>query len=191
MRLRLLPAIAVPVLLAGCSSQDVSLELRDNPLYAEWYHQDMVDHIVSLELEQDDSLKNADAKRSADETRQASLRAGDEAENMQQAGWLGTFVEVEEPVEGEVLVWNGGLYTGPDFLSVPGTDLHVYLSASVDPRSYRFPSDDDVDLGPLVTPYGSQTIPAPKDLTDVRTVVLWDAGLKRLHAFAQVHRTAQ
>ncbi len=190
MRTRPLLLLSASALLAGCTSSEVSQELLENPLYAEWYHQDIVDHIVSLELSQTDALKDADAKRSADETRQASIKAGDEAEAIQQSGLLGNFIEADEPVEGEVLLWNGALYTDPGFLTVPGTDLRVYLSTSMDPREQPFPSEEDIELGPLLTPYGAQTLSAPETLADIRTVVLWDAGLKRMHAFAQVRRTA-
>lgn len=177
------------VLLAACTATSgVSQNPPDNPLYAEWYYEDLVDHIVSLELASDDSLRDADAKKSADEARAAGLKAAGEAEEKQNKGLHGTLAEVKEPVTGEVLIIDGALYFSPDFVSVPGVELHAYLSTAIDPRESRFPGEDDIDAGVLASPYGAQALPVPADLPDIRSVVLWDKALKRVHAFAQVRR---
>ena len=59
----------------------------------------------------------------------------------------------------------------------------------VDPRDVVFPDITSIDLGRIDYPYGAMSLPvhAKADAAkNLRSVVLWDAKLKRLHGFAQL-----
>lgn len=173
---------------AACTPQQTASDLSQNPLYVEWYNQDIVEQIVSLELNDDPSLKDPEAKELADAARKDALSKSKAAEAEQLTGLMGAFSEVAEPTDGEALLLDDALHLGPDFLSTPGVDLRIYVSSAVDPRDAAFPADADIDLGPLMSPYGPQTYRFPTPSQDIRTVVLWDAALKRIHAFAQMQK---
>jgi hypothetical protein len=193
MTARRFAALAILTLpLAACARTGADRALLENPLYAEWYYQDVVDHVVDLELADDASLKDADAKAKADAARKDALEKSNAAEARQDAGAKGTFVEVAEPNAGEALLLEGTLYISPDFQTAPGVDLHMYLSPAQDPREAAFPGPDDIDIGPVADPYGPHAYElGGKQLPDVRSAVLWDNALKRMHGFAQLRRVAQ
>jgi hypothetical protein len=83
------------------------------------------------------------------------------------------------------------LYLSSDFVSKPGTNLHVYLTTVVDPRDGSFPDPTAIDLGAIQTVYGAQQFAVPKQEKPelLRTFVLWDKGFNRLYGFAQLTKT--
>jgi len=184
--------LLLPVLLLGaCSRGEISTEtkaLLENPLYAEWYYNDIVDDLTTLAIRNDPMLKDAARKAAADAARKEAAEKSREVVQQRQKGRLGQFRGPEQIVEGKALLLGDTLFFGPDFLSIPGPELHVYLSEMLDPREAAFPDASVLDLGLLKSPYESQnyTIVEPKDLTNYRTVVLWDTKLRRLYAFAQL-----
>lgn len=179
------------VLLAACTRTSGDLTLNDrlrNPLFAEYYHEDVTEQMVQLQLNEDPSLENADHKAAADAARQASLAAALEARRLQRTGKSGSFVPASGFAQGEALLTDGALYFHPQFITDTGADVHVVLSSAVDPREGTFPGDNTIDLGKLKTPYGDQWYAMEdSDIPGVQSIVLWDAGLERLIGFAQLH----
>ena len=176
------------LLLAACTAgPSASLQDRlQNPLFAEYYYDDLVDQMVTLQLHNDPAVVEDAGKDLADATRRDALQQSRDAQGLQQQGRMGEFVEAEAYAKGEVLLTDDALYFHPTFLATPGVDIRVMLTESIDPRDVEFPDPSAQDLGGLKSPYGDQwyALSAPQD--SMRTVVLWDAGLKRLMSFAQL-----
>ena len=103
-------------------------------------------------------------------------------------GPSGRIISDQQYALGEVLILNGMLYMGADFITLPSPNQHVYLSSIIDPRDVTFPDETAIDLGSIKDAYGahSYAIPAGTDQTKIRTVVLWDQEFKRVYGFAQV-----
>lgn len=189
---RLSPLLAIAAFLIGCTAQvtesptlDASLQ---NPLFAEWYYEELVQRMVELEIKQDPLLQDATKKALADSVRKDALQKSKEATKKQLQGMFGSFVSILEYVKGEALYVSDRVYFGPDFTATPGISVHVFLTTTVDPRDVTFPDPTAMDLGPLESPYesGSYGVPSVEDPLLYRTVVLFDTSLNRIHGFAQL-----
>lgn len=121
-----------------------------------------------------------------------SLRAAQDAQAIIQEGWLGSFVRgQDDEVTGSVLLLDGWLHIGPSFLMTPGLDVHVYVSQMIDPLEGTFPDETAIEVGPLVTAFGMQSLPLPASVSldgTYRTVVLYDEAVQRVSAFAQLEK---
>lgn len=179
--------------LAACTrSPDPSFQSRlGNPLFAEQYYSELVDHFVNLQIRSDPSMKDEAKKRAADDAREDALAKAQAATTKVNEGILGNFMSVQENTKGTTLIVDGMLYFGTDFEVVPGGDMHVYITSLVDPRNGSggvFPDATAVDVGLLKSAYGTQEYVVPEDKRESRnlTVALWDKMLNRLHGFAQL-----
>lgn len=186
-------AILATFVLSSCggSSQASSVtrdQLLRNPLFAEQYYDDLGDQMVNLFI-QNDPVTTGPKKELIEQTRVDSPNAAREANSLQRQGRMGNFVSDKATVLGEVLLLNDRLYTGPDFVGSPGRNLQVILSKLSDPREGTFPDPDSVNLGALISPYGSQEIDVPtlQNPGTYLSVVLWDKDLELMYAFAQLH----
>ncbi len=182
-------------MLAGCSanagSSNISMEQHlQNPLFAERYWEEMVDRMVSRQLNDPEIVKDPAKAAVIDEIRSSALEKAQEQTRKRREGTFGYFVSINEPTEGQALLIDKTLYIGPSFMTVPGPNLHIYLTQVVDPRdSKTFPDEATIDLGPLSSPYDEQVYHLPantKDIEKYRTVVLYDTELERLYAFVQL-----
>lgn len=202
---RTFSAIALPALfLAGCGANvgmpthDTSLqdELR-NPLYAEYYYDDLTSQMVDLALSENPILEDASVRSTVDRTRTRSLQHSALAEKAQENGRRGSFLSDRGVVSGEALLLDDVLYFGPTFDAAPGAKLTVYLTTAIDPRDAAFPDPTAVSLGGIKNNYGAQAyaVPAHAEPTGtgagLRTAVLWDDDLGLLHGFAQLSLTAR
>ena len=184
--------LSVALLLIGCTAQVVENQPLDaqlqNPLFAEWYYEELVQRMVELEIKQDPLLQDATKKAVADSTRKEALQKSKEATKKQLQGTMGSLISILEETNGEVLFLNNHLYFGPDFAATPGISLHIFMTTAVDPRDVSFPDETAIDLGPLQSPYdpGMYAVPPVEDPLLYRTVVLFDTTLKRIHGFAQL-----
>ena len=193
---KLLPALALCALLAGCASygptQDAALQdqLR-NPLYAEYYYDDLTNQMINLAL-RDDPVMDDDAKRAlVDRTRTRALEHSALALKEQDRGLRGIFQSEQDLVLGDALLLDGVLYLSPTFDAAPGPSQGLYLTAAVDPRDGDFPDASAVRLGGLKNQYGAQSFDVSKlgpasGSGSLRTLVLWDDELGLLYGFAQL-----
>jgi hypothetical protein len=155
MRKPLILTVILPILLVGCGSTMSAGDPMGNPLYAERYHDDMVEQMVDLVLQNDPLTKDDAMSDIIEDTRVDSLRAAEDANDEQDPGLHGQIVSDFEYAIGEVLLLDGTLYIGPDFETKPGPDLHAYLTDALDPRDAgTFPSAATVDLGTVKNNYG-------------------------------------
>lgn len=184
------------LLLAACGApKPVSISLQQrlaNPLYAEYYFDDLVEHLVDLDIQNDPTLDDARAKSAADDARRDGLQAAKAATKKQAEGLDGVFIPAKDFAQGEVLLVDDMLFFHPQFLATPSPDIHVMLSESIDPRDGEFPDANAVDAGPLQSPYGDQSYTLPittpaGEQPPYRSIVLWDATLQRIVGFAQMH----
>lgn len=202
MRTTLLWTIAITTLLAGCTTTYVASPTNDpplaerlhNPLYAEYYFDDLTEQMLTLALREDPSLQDATIRNMVDRTRTESLERAAAAVKAQKEGRIGPFLSDRELVFGEALLLDHVLYFGPTFDSAPGPSLHTYLTTVVDPREDVFPDPTAIALGPLKDQYGAQSFAVPPDAESgstipLRTVVLWDNELEILYGFAQLATT--
>ena len=186
---------SIVTLLTGCigstgTNTSLTMQLR-NPLFAERYYDEQVDHMVSLEIQNDPLATAEDKKEIIDEVRVASLKKAKDAEARQKEGMVGIIKSDFEYAVGEALLLDNTLFLGPTFETIPGPSLEVYVSTIHDPREGTFPDASAQNLGPLQTPYGAQSfpVPAPKSTEPAdqfRTFVLWDSDLERIYGFAQL-----
>lgn len=178
------------LLLAACApgtSADLRMRL-ENPLYAEQYYDELVDSMVNMELQNDPLVKDPAMKELIEETRTEALRLSNEADEQQNKGLIGAIMSDFGYAAGEALLLDNTLYLGATFSTIPGPELHVYLTTVVDPRDGTFPDDTAMDLGAIHNAYGDQSydLPEETDPTGLRTLVLWDEQLKRIYGFAQL-----
>lgn len=191
---RLFLLATTTLLLAGCGSTEISLKQQlENPLFAEYYYDDLVERLVNIEIYKDAFPENVELlndparKEIMDAARREGLRLSKEAVKLQERGKRGGIVPVLEKARGEVLVWEDRVFFGPDFDLPPGPNLHLYLSEMIDPRDGDFPDASALDLGVLQNPYGTSSQMFPKvDLANYQSLAIYDASLQRLHAFAQI-----
>lgn len=186
----LLSAALPALFLSACSGRGVAFPSPDtiaqNPLYLYADESLRVQYIANLQLKEptmSGSLKTAKLQ---------SLRAAQDAQAIIQEGWLGSFVRgQDDEVTGSVLLLDGWLHIGPSFLMTPGLDVHVYVSQMIDPLEGAFPDETAIEVGPLVTAFGMQSLPLPASVSldgTYRTVVLYDEAVQRVSAFAQLEK---
>lgn len=182
------------LLLAACNHQEapkeVTLEVElHNPLFADWYFNDLVDRMVDLEIQEDPLLADPLKRKIAEETRKQALENAKEARKIQRKGFEGSFQPLLEFAKGDVLYLGNTIYLSPEFNTVPGPSLHIFLSTVVDPRTEgSFPDPTALDLGPIKSPYGahSYSVPPVDNPILYRSIVLYDTSLERLYGLAQL-----
>jgi len=184
----------IPVtLLTGCAATagpSVATQARlGNPLVAERYWDEMVDRMATLQIGSDPLLADAKKAKVVEDTKRDALQRSQQEREKVRLGISGDFIAVAELTEGRALLLDGTLFLGSTFTAYPGPTLRLYLTEATDPRDGVFPDPTSVDLGALQTPYGAQEYLLPEEHQDndaLRTVVLWDRRLGRMHAFAQL-----
>lgn len=190
---------AALVLLAACGNA-VGMPTRDtdlkdqlrNPLYAEYYYDDLTELMVALVLEADPIVEEPGVRQILDRTRTRSLQHANLAQKAQDNGKRGRFLSDRELVVGDALLLDNVLYFGPTFDSAPGPSLQVYLTTAVDPRDAAFPDETAVHLGPVKNQYGAQAFAVPQQPAQtgtgagLRTAVLWDDDMGMLYGFVQL-----
>lgn len=176
----------------GIPANDASLEdnLR-NPLYAEYYYDDLTGQMVDLALQENPILDEPGIRDTVDRTRTRSLQQAAIADKAQLTGRRGGFLSDRSVAAGEALLLDGTLYFGPTFDAAPGPKLSVYLTTLIDPRDEAFPDPTAVRLGGIKNQYGAQAYAVPEQPdagtgAALRTVVLWDDDLGLLYGFAQL-----
>lgn len=181
--------LCTSLMLTACTGATALDNHFENPLYAEWYYQDLVDEMVELVLREDPLTKDEKKLSIIDDTRRNALQLQKEAEAQQNEGLMGGFVSDIATTRGEALLLENMLYLGQDFDTIPGPSLRLYLTTAVDPRDAAFPDETAIDLGALKNAYGAQAYALPENDEEVnyRTLVLWDEKLERLYGFAQLH----
>ncbi len=191
--------IALPLILSGCASfglpkEDVALrDLLRNPLYAEYYYDDLTEQMVTLALREDPILEEPGIRSVVDRARTRSLEHAALAVKAQEKGRRGGFISERELAAGDALLLENVLYIGPTFNVAPGPALSVYLTTLVDPRDAApFPDPTAVRLGGIKNNYGAQSYAVPPQPeptgtgASLRTAVLWDDDLGILYGFAQL-----
>ena len=177
--------------------QDAGLkdQLR-NPLYAEFYYDDLTEQMIGIALSDDPMMQDPAKRAIIDRTRTRSLEHASVALKAQDKGMRGQFRSDGDLVFGDALLLDGILYFGPTFDAAPGPSQSLYLTTLVDPRDAAFPDATAVRVGGPKNQYGAQAFDvsalAPASGTGtLRTVVLWDDELERLYGFAQLQSVAR
>lgn len=179
------------IALTGCGaskSTDLQSNLQ-NPLYAEQYYDAQVENMVNLLIGSGELLRDPSIKKAIDDARIEGLRLAKAATDIQSTGKIGAIASDTEEARGEVLLINGSLYTGPEFRIWPGVDVRLYLSTVIDPRDVTFPDETAIEIGRIHTAFGSTSYDVSAALAKtegLRTVVFYDAILKRMLGFAQL-----
>lgn len=198
---RISTLLTLTALLAGCGyglpRQDSTLQdqLR-NPLYAEYYYDDLTDQMISIALRDDPMMADKTKRNTIDRTRTRALEHSQYAIETQMDGQSGIFISDRNMVAGNALLLDGILYISPTFDAAPGPSQSLYLTTSVDPRDVTFPDPTAVRIGGLKNQYGAQAFDVSKlrpasGTGSFRTVVLWDDELDMLYGFAQLSKTAR
>lgn len=198
-RMKRLFAISMATLSLAACGNAVGLPLHDtslqdqlrNPLYAEFYYQDLVETLVSLSLQDDPILQEPGVRAIVDRARVRALEHANLAEKAQDKGRRGGFIGDRQWAGGEALLLDDVLYVGPTFDSAPGPKLSMYLTTLIDPRDADFPDDTAVRLGLVKNQYGAHAYEVPGGTPRtgtgaLRTAVLWDDELGLLYGFAQL-----
>ncbi|MFA6522760.1 MAG: DM13 domain-containing protein [Candidatus Peribacteraceae bacterium] len=191
---RYLFPLFLALLLAGCTRSDSGQanvrweNLMQNPLYADQYWLDMVNRMVEMQLQEPDLAKNKTLLATVDEVRRNALLREQAEARKRREGKEGSFIQVKEFTEGRALLRGTTLSFSPTFSTVPGPNLRIYLSPSLDPRDAAFPDTGSLNVGRLESPYGAQEylLSEETDTKPFRTVVLYDPKLERLYGFAQL-----
>lgn len=184
--------LLAPLLLVACktTTSDISYDaLLKNPLFVEQYAEQLVETMVNLEIYEDPIVEDVAKKKVIDATKEYWLQQAVQARKDQRNGMKGNFIQITEYTEGEVLFTGDAVHFGPTFSVSPGPELRVILTNAIDPRDVTFPDETAIDVGELTVPYGAQSFILKEkieDITQYRTVVLWDKKLDRLYAFAQM-----
>ena len=181
--------VAILPALAACSRQSAALDDHlENPLFAERYAEELVEHMVELTIQNDPLLQDERRKEIADDARRQWFDRARLARQKQREGVQGVFLPMKTFVTGDALYVDDTLYIGTTFDVTPGPALHLFLTTAVDPRDVPFPDPAAFDLGVLRSPYGAQAYAVPRTESSLpyRTVVLFDTELERLHGFAQM-----
>lgn len=196
----LLPLAASAALLAGCGNT-VGLPQRDealqdhlrNPLYAEYYYDDLTEQMVNLALQEDPILEDSGIRATVDRTRTRSLQHANLANKAKDKGIRGSFMSDRGLTAGDALLLDDVLYIGPTFDAAPGPSLTMYLTTLVDPRdAASFPDPTAVRLGTIKNQYGAHAYEVKRPPAaagtgaGLRTAVLWDDDLGILYGFAQL-----
>ena len=189
----LLPLLALFAVVGCATSVDTSNpisfdKMMTNPLYAQRYWEDLTETMVNIQINKDkDIVGNQQKLAAVDTLRRNALEKAQTISLLMHGGKEGQFLTIKEQTNGSVLLLNNILYFSPDFETIPGSSLHLYLTQSVDPRNGSFPDKTSTDLGKLASPYGAQQYPVPgKNVTALRTAVLYDTDLSRIYGFVQL-----
>lgn len=204
MRRTLLLAPAL-VLISCTPAGSISQDPTENPLVVEQYEAELVDHFVNLEIQKDPALNDSEVRNTVNAARASAIERSRSAAAAVESGIMGNFLGIREETKGTALMTGDGLYFGTDFITIPGAELHVYVTDAVDPRDTPvFPDPSAVDLGLLRSPYGAQAYAVPSNVQPTpvtgsgstvtetpeerrhATVVLYDLALRRFHGFAQL-----
>ncbi len=163
-----------------------------NPLFAERYYEDMMQHMVNLVINNDPLTKDPETMEIVDDLRNDSLNKAQEANARQAQGLSGIVISNDEYAFGEMLLLNNTLYVSPDFTVAPGPALHMYLTTVIDPHDETFPDETALALGPLKNPYGIQSYEVPASDAETQpayaTAVIWDETFKRVYGFVQLRK---
>ncbi len=183
------------IALSACGAPTSSMthdESMRNPLYAEYYWNDLVDTLTNIEIdatrkENAEFLKEKGNLDRLHSLKEDALAAAKKERAKRDDGASGPFARDTEETQGFIMLLDNVLYTNPSFNTPPGPSLHIYLSPVVDPRDAVFPDPDATDLGLLQQPYGAQTMVLSKEpAKKPHVVVLYDTVLKRIYGFAQL-----
>jgi hypothetical protein len=184
---RFLLAASPLLFLTACASKSADLQtLLQNPLYAEQYYDAQVDNMVNMLIGSGELLRDPEVKAAIDESRLEGLRLAQEATAKQSTGKMGIIASDTEEAVGEVLLVDNILYLGPEFQMLPGVDVRVYLSETVDPRDVPFPDSTAVEIDSIHTSFGATQYTVSSSNKNLRTFVLYDKALKRIVGFAQL-----
>lgn len=182
--------VAVTLLLSACGpTTSATHDPLQNPLYADQFYSDMVERLVTMQLRNEAPAKDPAIKKLVDKERVDGVAKVHEAAALKSQGLIGRLQSETEDAQGQTLLLNNRLFVGTDFLATPGRNAHVYLTTTVDPRDGTFPDPTAVDLGLVQRAYGAQAwdLPARTGTGTLRTMVIYDANLKWLLGFAQLH----
>lgn len=184
--------ILFTLVLSACSNGvSHSNDHLSNPLVAARYGEELSDTMANLVIIDDPIAKDPIFREIVDQKIAEGKAITQAARERMEQGTFGFFSLVEEDTNGFALLLKNTLYLSSDFVTKPGANVHLYLSATVDPRESVFPDATAIDLGVLQSPYGAQEYAVPKDVDEpLRTVVIWDTDLKRIHGFAQLQEGA-
>lgn len=163
--------------------------LLENALFAERYSEAMVDTMVELEIYNDPIIQDEKKRKIADQTKEKWLKVAQAARKKQREGSKGGFIPMSEFTSGEVLYVDNTVFLAPDFATVPGPSLHLFLSETVDPRDVEFPDTTAIDLGEIRSNLGTSRYEVVEagEPSAYRSLVLWDSALGRLYGFAQIN----
>lgn len=162
----------------------------ENPLFAERYYDELVENMVEIEIYENPLAHDPQKKRLIERTRKEGLENAKKANSVQNTGKTAALISMETYTKGIVLLTDTHLFFSSEFEIIPGVELHVFLTETVDPRDVTFPDETAVDLGIVQSAYGHQSYALPASMTGalrMRSIVLWDKALERLHGFGQLH----
>ena len=185
------PALLLTCSLVGCGFQRTTISVvNGNPLVASRYGDELADSMANLVISNDPILKDPKIRSVVDEEIALGKQMGTDARSVEGEGMKGGVIPVKAEMDGIILYVHDLLYFSSDFTTKPGPDLHVYLTAAVDPRDMPFPDATAIDLGTIQSAYGAQTyaVPHQKNPMLYRTFVLFDKKLQRLYGFAQLSK---
>lgn len=177
------------LLLSACGNASGTTTAGNNPLLQIQHDEELADSLANLIIAKDPLADDAKTRTMLEGEITKAKESLAATQRAQAAGISGPMRSEKEEVTGWTLYMNDTLYTSSDFSSHPGLDLHLYLTAVVDPRDVVFPDITSIDLGRIEYPYGAMALPVhakPDAVKNLRSVVLWDAKLKRLYGFAQL-----
>lgn len=178
--------VATLVALAGCAG--TTDNRSQNRLLRIQRAEELADTLANIIIEQDPITKDPATMEMITKEIARAKQALAAEQSAQSTAMSGPFLSMQESVQGWALMQDGALHLSSDFHSRPGIDLRIYLTTAVDPRDVTFPDVSAVDLGSIDYPYGPLIlqIPSGSATEKLRTAVVWDARLKRLHGFAQL-----
>ena len=184
--------ITVPCLLLGaCGANSTSIARENlNPLTASRYGDELADTMANLIINGDPVAEDETMKSIIQSEIARGKQIAEDARAIQNAGMMGALIPITTDTFGYGLFVENMLYLSSDFSVKPGAKLHVYLTTVVDPRDVEFPDATAIDLGVIQSTYGAQqyAVPTQSDPKLLRTLVLWDKTLKRIHGFAQLSK---
>lgn len=178
------------LLFSGCSKIPPETQaLLENPLYAESYYADLTEQYVQMLMGEKADLEEKGQLEFIESERDAAVQNSKDASAKRKQGLWGVFVPLSDNPIGRVAVLGSTLYLGPEFLMEPSVEPHIYVSEVIDPRdSEEFPDPTSIDVGPVLSPYGTQqhVIPWETPNPKIKSVILYDKKLKRQIGFAQL-----
>ncbi len=178
-------ALLSVLLLSACGNQG---DIAGNPLVRTQHDEELADSLANIIIQKDPLADDPSTRAILENGIAEAKKSLAATQTLKRGSISGPFIPLYESVQGWALFQNGTLYLSSDFQSRPGLDLHLYLTTLVDPRDAAFPDITAVDLGRIEYPYGAMTLKGPTGdaAKNLRSLVLWDAKLKRLHGFVQL-----